>query len=128
MLGRLACLLRMLNPYAIILQVILLTREVAEGQTGGLNAAAAAAESTAAAIPYTPSLAAGEQLEQLVGLANLAEAAKAQPTGASSTVLPPQVAEQIRHAQQRAALGGHGPAAWAVGAKCKAVYSGDGNW
>ena len=53
----------------------------------------------------------------------------AAPAGSvSSQLLPPQVAEQIRHAQRRAALSGQGPADWAVGAECRAVYSGDGNW
>lgn len=44
------------------------------------------------------------------------------------SVLPPQVAQQIRIAQQRAALAGQGPAAWAIGAKVQARYSGDGLW
>ena len=39
-----------------------------------------------------------------------------------------QVAEQIRAAQQKAALGGQAPAAWAIGARCQAVWSGDGGW
>lgn len=65
-----------------------------------------------------------------------APVASAAPQGAAASasertgpsLLPPQVAEQIRLAQQRAALAGQGPAAWAIGAKCRAVYSGDGNW
>lgn len=44
------------------------------------------------------------------------------------SVLPPQVAQQIRTAQQRAAMAGQAPASWAIGAKCQAVYSGDGQW
>lgn len=44
------------------------------------------------------------------------------------SILPPQVAEQIRSAQQRAALQNQAPAAWAIGARCQAVYSGDGEW
>ena len=44
------------------------------------------------------------------------------------SVLPPQVADQIRSAQQRAALAGQAPAAWAIGAKVQALYSGDGVW
>ena len=39
-----------------------------------------------------------------------------------------QVAEQIRTAQQRAALQNQAPATWAIGARCQAVYSGDGEW
>lgn len=39
-----------------------------------------------------------------------------------------QVAEQIRAAQQKAALGGQAPAAWAIGGRCQAVWSGDGGW
>lgn len=41
------------------------------------------------------------------------------------SILPASVAEQIRRAQIRAALLGQAPAAWAIGAKCQAVYSGD---
>lgn len=44
------------------------------------------------------------------------------------TVLPPQVAQQIREAQQRAALAGQAPPAWAISAKVQALYSGDGQW
>ena len=40
---------------------------------------------------------------------------------------PVQVAEQIRAAQQKAALSGQAPAAWAVGAACQALYV-DGDW
>lgn len=75
------------------------------------------------------------QLEQHEQLAGPAAAAAPAGTGALvacdatvSALLPPQVTEQIKHVQLRAALAGQGPAAWAVGAKCRAVYSGDGNW
>lgn len=44
------------------------------------------------------------------------------------SVLPPHVAQQIRGAQQRAALQGQGPAAWAIGAEVQARYSVDDNW
>eukprot|EP00891_Asterochloris_glomerata_P007220 jgi/Astpho2/7220/fgenesh1_pg.00113_%23_47_t len=44
------------------------------------------------------------------------------------SILPPQVAEQIRAAQQKAALSGQAPAAWAIGARCEALYAGDGQW
>jgi len=44
------------------------------------------------------------------------------------SALPPQVAEQIRVAQQRAALSGQGVKAWAIGAKVDARYSHDGLW
>lgn len=44
------------------------------------------------------------------------------------SILPPQVAQQIRSAQQKAALQGQAPAVWAIGARCQAVYSGDGEW
>ncbi|KAL3140953.1 hypothetical protein ABBQ32_005477 [Trebouxia sp. C0010 RCD-2024] len=44
------------------------------------------------------------------------------------SILPPQVAEQIRSAQQRAALQNQAPASWAIGARCQAVFSGDGEW
>lgn len=42
------------------------------------------------------------------------------------SILPPQVAFQIRAAQQKAALNGQAPGAWAIGARCQALYSGDG--
>ena len=38
------------------------------------------------------------------------------------------MAQQIRSAQQKAALAGQAPPAWAIGAKCQAVYSLDGEW
>lgn len=44
------------------------------------------------------------------------------------SVLPPQVAEQIRSAQRRAALVGQAPPEWAIGAAVEAVYSADGCW
>ena len=44
------------------------------------------------------------------------------------SALPPQVADQIRIAQQRAALAGQGPAAWAIGARVQARIGGDGLW
>lgn len=62
------------------------------------------------------------------GRADAPLTAQASASATLSTLLPPQVAEQIRLAQQRAALAGQGPPAWAVGAKCRALYSGDGNW
>lgn len=39
----------------------------------------------------------------------------------------PQVAQQIRAAQQKAAILGQAPAAWAIGGECQALYS-DGQW
>lgn len=42
--------------------------------------------------------------------------------------LPESVADQIQAARVRAALLGQGPAAWAVGAKCQAQYSVDGEY
>ena len=38
------------------------------------------------------------------------------------------MAQQIRAAQQKAALSGQAPLAWAIGARCQAVWSGDGGW
>ena len=40
---------------------------------------------------------------------------------AVSSFLPPQVAQQIRAAQQKAALVGQAPANWAIGARVQAV-------
>jgi hypothetical protein len=39
-----------------------------------------------------------------------------------------QVAQQIRAAQQKAALSGQAPPAWAIGAKCHALSPLDGDW
>jgi survival-of-motor-neuron-related-splicing factor 30 len=44
------------------------------------------------------------------------------------SILPASVAEQIRKAQVRAAILGQADAAWAIGAKCQAVYSADGKF
>jgi survival-of-motor-neuron-related-splicing factor 30 len=44
------------------------------------------------------------------------------------SILPPQVKEQIRIAQQRAALAGQAPPEWAIGASVQGRYSGDGKW
>ena len=46
----------------------------------------------------------------------------------SRTAANRQVAQQIRAAQQKAALSGQAPLAWAIGARCQAVWSGDGGW
>lgn len=51
-----------------------------------------------------------------------------EPAPVLPSILPPQVAQQIRAAQIRAALSGQAPAAWAVGAKCQAMYSADGEF
>ncbi|CAL8468979.1 g8520 [Coccomyxa elongata] len=45
-----------------------------------------------------------------------------------SSVLPATVAQQIRAAQQKAALAGQAPPAWAIGAKCHALSPLDGDW
>jgi survival-of-motor-neuron-related-splicing factor 30 len=47
---------------------------------------------------------------------------------AAGALLPGNVAEQIKRAQQRQALQGHAPAGWAVGADCIAYYATDGQW
>ena len=39
-----------------------------------------------------------------------------------------QVAQQIRSAQQKAALAGQAPPAWAIGAKCHALSQLEGDW
>ena len=44
------------------------------------------------------------------------------------SVLPPQIKDQIRIAQRRAALAGHAPAEWAIGSQIQAKFSGDGVW
>lgn len=98
-------------------QVIELTRDLCQSEAAD---AAAPGQGQAA----------GEraQHQQLAGPASAAPAAAGAAPPSVSSLLPPQVAEQIRHAQQRAALAGQGPAEWAIGAKCRAVYSEDGNW
>lgn len=55
------------------------------------------------------------------------------PTTASdgpptAALLPAPLLDQVRRAQERAALAGHGPAEWAIGAHCLALYGDDGNW
>lgn len=50
------------------------------------------------------------------------------PSVTLPSILPASVAEQIRRAQVKAALLGQAPPAWAVGAQCQAIYSGDGQW
>lgn len=100
------------------LQVIQLAKELCRADTA------------AAAQQPQPSKHEGGQLVPALdarGTASPAPVPTAAP-GTFSSLLPPQVAEQIRLAQQRAALSGQGLPAWAVGAKCRAVYSGDGNW
>lgn len=97
-------------------QVIQLTRELCQAEAQGDEASHEQRSQ-----PAAPAAAGGA--------AEPADAATATPQApAAASLLPPQVAEQIRQAQQRAALAGQGPAAWAVGAMCRAVYSGDGNW
>lgn len=102
-------------------QVISLTKEVlaattAKGQPHEAGRAPAAEEhETGAGIPSS----------HLHGpVAAITEA----PEVKVPSVLPPQVAEQIRKAQQRAALTGQAPAEWAIGAKVQGKYSGDGEW
>ena len=50
------------------------------------------------------------------------------PEQPGSSTLPPTVAQQIKLAQQRAALAGHGSPSSALGAEVQAKYSGDGLW
>ena len=95
------------------LQVIELTRELVEADQGASPQAKQEQQAGASAL--------GPR-------AAPAPAAAAAVLPAAPSLLPPQVAEQIRHAQQRAALAGQGPAAWAIGAKCKAIFAEDGNW
>lgn len=63
----------------------------------------------------------------LDGAASAAQPAAAVPVAvqtaapAVSSFLPPQVAQQIRAAQQKAALAGQAPANWAIGARVQAV-------
>jgi hypothetical protein len=52
----------------------------------------------------------------------------ASQVAAPAGLLPGAVADQIRRAQQRSALAGQAPAAWAVGAECLAYYAADGQW
>ncbi|WIA16543.1 hypothetical protein OEZ85_013217 [Tetradesmus obliquus] len=79
-------------------------------------AAGAAAPALAAAAAAGPSSL--EQQQQIVTPAELNIAA----------MLPASVADQIRRAQVKQALLGQGNAAWAVGAACLALYSGDGQY
>ncbi len=92
------------------LQVLELTQELLK-ETTAQQEAAAAVEAAAPSAPAAPVAAITEAPEVRV-----------------PSVLPPHVAQQIRAAQQRAALQGQGPAAWAIGAKVQAQYSADDNW
>ncbi|KAH7624548.1 hypothetical protein Ndes2526B_g00748 [Nannochloris sp. 'desiccata'] len=93
--------------YGGLVQVVNLTKELlAETEQQDHDAATASASAAAPTV---------------------AAAAAAEPQPSSST-LPPTVAHQIKLAQQRAALAGHGSAAWAIGAEVQAKYSGDGLW
>jgi survival-of-motor-neuron-related-splicing factor 30 len=74
-------------------------------------------------------LAEAQQQENATAAAAAAAPIAAAPDShPSSSTLPPTVAQQIKLAQQRAALAGHGSAAWAIGAEIQAKYSGDGMW
>ena len=75
----------------------------------------------------TKELLAETQQQEHAATTSAAQEATPQPQPSSST-LPPTVAQQIKVAQQRAALAGHGSAAWAIGAEIQAKYSGDGLW
>ena len=76
----------------------------------------------------------GLQLFRFLPMALSRWPSRRQPCLGSSTPAPfyvqplLQVAEQIRAAQQKAALSGQAPAAWAIGARCEALYAGDGQW
>lgn len=110
--------------YESLAEVIALTKELI-----------ADAQAVEPAQPVAPAAAPQQQQQQQ---APLVGAAVPPPLGAAAitqapevrlpSVLPPQVAQQIKDAQQRAALAGQAPAAWAIGALCQAVYSGDGQW
>ncbi|PSC74490.1 survival of motorneuron-related-splicing factor 30 [Micractinium conductrix] len=57
-----------------------------------------------------------------------ADAAEQSAAADAAAHMPGAMAEHIKHAQHRSAFGGQGPAAWAVGATCRALYSGDNKW
>ena len=93
-----------INVTFILLQVVNLTKELlAEAEQQQQHAVSAAAAAAAPASTEAPE----------------------QP---ASSTLPPTVAQQIKLAQQRAALAGHGSPEWALGAEVQAKYSGDGLW
>jgi hypothetical protein len=46
----------------------------------------------------------------------------------TAALLPAPLLDQVRQVQQRAAFAGRGPAEWAIGAHCLALYGADGNW
>ncbi len=93
-------------------QVIQLTQDLlkdAREQQQGAGSSATAALSNAAASGEAPKIVAPPQLHL-------------------PSILPASVAEQIKKAQVRAAILGQADAAWAIGAKCQAVYSADGQF
>lgn len=84
-----------------LLQVIELARELQQGSAAEAAGGAAAAQ---------------------------ADAAEQSAAADAAAHMPGAMAEHIKHAQHRSAFGGQGPAAWAVGATCRALYSGDNKW
>lgn len=93
-------------------QVIHLTKELLEASNDGTTASGPGR------------LASQGQGEALKIVAAITEA----PEVKVPSVLPPQIKDQIRIAQQRAALAGHAPVEWAIGAQVQAKFSGDGTW
>lgn len=106
-----------LELYNSLQEVIGLTEDlVRDAEEGAAQIAGLPAPALAPAQPVASTSAAG------------ASVITSAPALQLPSVLPPQVAHQIRTAQQRAALLGQAPPAWAIGSKCQAVYSADGEW
>ncbi|GAB4813628.1 hypothetical protein N2152v2_000674 [Parachlorella kessleri] len=116
--------------YDSLAEVIQLTKDLlGEAGVGGQQQ-----DSHAAAQPVLPGTASAPPAGGAAGApagagpSHPVAAITAAPDLRLPSVLPPQVALQIRQAQQRAAMAGQAPPSWAIGAKCQAVYSDDGQW
>ncbi|KAI8462431.1 MAG: hypothetical protein J3K34DRAFT_527755 [Monoraphidium minutum] len=116
--------------YDSLSEVIQLTKDLlsdakqqhaAGGAPGPSAAAAADAPAPAAADAAADAAAAGGAA---LGASQVVTPAALNAPG----VLPENVADQIRRAQQRSALTGQAPAGWAVGGECLAYYAADGQW
>ena len=106
--------------YESLAEVIALTKDlIRDAETAG-TAVSAAASDAAMQSQQQP------QPQPAAATVPLEGAITQAPEVRLPSVLPPQVAQQIKEAQQRAALLGQAPTAWAIGAPCQAMYSGDG--
>ena len=121
--------------YNSLAEVITLTKDLladaaaagaaAAGDAGGSGAGPSGAGGGDAA---AAAAAAGDAGASGSGSGDAAAAAAAAGELGAPGALPDRISDQIRRAQQRAALAGTAPAGWAAGADCLAYYAADGQW